>query len=106
MISHALSELKEREVVPGYHGRFVHGDNVTVAFWTIDEGAALPEHAHVHEQVTMVTGGRFELTVAGQARVLEPGMAVVIPSNVRHSGLALTACQITDVFQPVREEYK
>ena len=34
------------------------------------------------------------------------GDVIVIPSNIPHSGRALTKCILMDVFSPVREEYK
>ena len=101
-----LAELPEKEIVPGYHARFVHSQNMTLAYWRIEAGAELPEHAHPHEQVLNLLEGEFEAIVAGQTNHLLPGMVSIIPSNVRHSGKALTACRILDAFYPVREEYR
>ncbi len=101
-----LSDLSEKEAVPGFHGKFVHGDNMTSTFWRIEAGAKLPEHAHPHEQLSILTEGKFEMTLDGEKRELAPGMVAVIPSNVVHSGTALTDCMILDVFYPVREDYK
>ena len=99
-------ELGEREVFPGFHGRFVHGDGVTMVYWRVGQGALLPEHSHPHEQISNVITGSFEMTVGGEARVLEGGDVAVIPSNVLHSARALTECYIVDAFQPVREDYR
>lgn len=101
-----LSTLDEREVVDGFHGKFVHSENMTTSFWRIEAGAALPEHAHPHEQVSVVLEGKFEMTLDGEKRQLERGQVAVIPSNVKHSGVALTDCMILDVFYPVREDYR
>lgn len=101
-----LSTLDEREVVDGFHGKFVHSENMTTSFWRIEAGAELPEHAHPHEQVSVVLEGKFEMTLDGEKRQLEVGTVAVIPSNVVHSGVALTDCTILDVFYPVREDYK
>ncbi|MBT3339019.1 MAG: cupin domain-containing protein [Anaerolineae bacterium] len=101
-----LSTITEKEIVPGFHGTFVHGDNVSTVFWNIEAGATLPEHAHAHEQVSVLTSGKFEMTLDGETRQLEEGMVAVIPSNIKHSGVALTACTIMDVFYPVREDYR
>ncbi len=101
-----LIDLPEKELVPGYHARFVHTENMTMAYWTIEAGAALPQHAHPHEQVTNLIEGEFELTVNGEARILTPGMVVVIPGVVPHVGRAIMACRIIDVFYPIREEYR
>ena len=101
-----LAELEERAPVDGYRARFVHSDNMTLAYWTIDAGAALPEHSHPHEQVCNVIEGEFELVVGGVAKVMRPGDVAVIPSGVPHSGKSVTDCRIIDVFQPVREDYR
>lgn len=101
-----LSTLEEKEVVSGFHGKFVHAENTTMSFWRIKAGAILPEHAHPHEQVSVVTLGNFEMTLNGKTRQLEAGKVAVIPSNVKHSGRAITDCEIMDVFYPVREDYK
>ncbi|MDA8124155.1 MAG: cupin domain-containing protein [Deltaproteobacteria bacterium] len=101
-----LAELPERELVPGFKARFVHADRMTCSYWNIAAGAELPEHAHPHEQVTNILYGRFEITVDGETRVIEPGDVVVIPSGAKHRGRALAESFILDVFAPVREDYR
>ncbi|MCK5058814.1 MAG: cupin domain-containing protein [Candidatus Aminicenantes bacterium] len=101
-----LKDFEEKEPVPGYKVRFIHSDNMTFAYWNIDAGASLPEHSHPHEQVANVIEGKFEFNLAGDKRVIEPGDVVTIPSNVKHSGKAVTDCRLIDVFYPVREDYK
>lgn len=100
-----LDALDVREIVKGYHGRMVHGQRVTLAFWHIDPDHPLPEHSHEHEQVVVVQEGRLQLTVDGQSHVLEPGQVYVIPPHVPHSAVALTPCRVLDVFSPVRADY-
>jgi quercetin dioxygenase-like cupin family protein len=102
----ALENIEPREIVPGYRARFVHGDNLTLAYWEVDPGAELPEHSHPHEQIANVLEGEFELIVDGEKRVLVPGQVAVIPGNLPHSGRALTACRLLDAFQPAREDYR
>ena len=101
-----LADIEAREIVPGYRARFLHSGTMTFAYWEVDAGAALPEHDHPHEQVAHVLEGRFELTLDGEARVLEPGLVAVIPPGARHGGRALTDCRLLDVFHPVREDYR
>ncbi len=101
-----LNDLAEKEIVPGYHGRFVHSEHLTLAYWNVDAGATLKLHAHPHEQVTLVLEGEFELIVEGETRRNGPGSVVVIPGGIPHSGKALTDCKLVDAFYPVREEYR
>ncbi|MGH1366235.1 MAG: cupin domain-containing protein [Calditrichia bacterium] len=103
----ALQDLAEREVLPGFNVRFLHSQNMTFAYWTIEAGSILPEHSHPHEQVlAAITEGEIELTVGGEVKLLGPGDMAVIPSNVPHSARILSRCVLMDVFQPVREDYR
>ena len=101
-----LNEIEQIEKIPGYRVRFVHSANMTFAHWEIAAGAPLPEHAHPHEQVANMLEGNFELTIDGQTRTLAAGDVAIIPGGAKHSGKALTACRILDVFYPIREDYK
>lgn len=103
---HHLSNLIAREVFPGFVGKFVHTDTMTFAYWEIKKGSSLPEHFHIHEQVVNMLEGEFEITLEGNPNPLQPGSVLVIPSNAKHSGRAITDCKILDVFHPVREDYK
>ena len=101
-----ISEIKQKELLPGIKARFVHTNNNTIGFVELDEGAILPEHFHIHEQTTQIIEGKLEMTIGGETKILEPGMLTIIPSNVPHSARAITYCKVTDVFYPVREDYK
>ena len=101
-----LQDIEERELVPGYHVKFVHSKNMTLAYWRIDEGASLPLHSHPHEQVANLIEGTFELQVGSEKRIVHPGDVAVIPGGVEHTGTAITPCRIIDVFYPVREDYQ
>jgi len=101
-----ISNIVQKEIIKGFKGRFFHTNSFTIAFWDIEAGAILPEHSHIHEQTTQVIEGKLEMLINGVATVLEPGMIANIPSNVIHSGKALTNCKVTDVFSPTREDYK
>lgn len=101
-----VKELPAREQMPGFHGRFIHADRVTIVHWEIDAGAELPEHSHPHEQISNLLEGEFEMTIDGATSRLAAGSVAVVPSNAVHSGRAVTACRFIDVFQPVREDYR
>ena len=102
-----LEEMDEREVFPGFHGRFVHSERMTFAYWRIEPGAEVPEHDHPHEQVVNVLEGNLSLTVNGEELTLGPGEVVAIPGGVRHAARGLAGgCRVLDVFSPVREDYR
>jgi quercetin dioxygenase-like cupin family protein len=102
----SLSELGEREIIPGYRATFVHTQGMTIAHWSIDAGAELPAHSHPHEQVVNLIAGEYELTVGDETRVLRPGMVAIIPPDTPHGGKALSDCWIIDAFHPARDDYR
>ena len=101
-----ISTIEQREMIKGYKARFIHTENTTLAFWEIEKGAKMLGHSHIHEQSSHVLKGKFELTIDGNTEVYENGLVAIIPSNVVHEGVALTDCEILDVFSPAREDYK
>ena len=102
----SIKNLPQKEIIQGYQGRAIHTGSISLMYWTVDEGAVMPIHDHIHEQVAHVLKGRFELTVNGETKVMEPGMVAVIPPYVPHGGKAMTHCELLDVFQPERDDYK
>jgi quercetin dioxygenase-like cupin family protein len=101
-----INNLPVRDIIAGFHARFIHTESMTLAFVEIDAGSILPEHAHFHEQCTRVIKGELALTIDGETHIYTQGQVAVIPAHVPHSARALTACTVMDVFSPVREDYR
>lgn len=101
-----LTDISENEIFPGFFGKFIHTETLTIGHIRIAEGAILPEHHHPQQQITNVLSGKLKMTINGKTKVCTPGISVVIPPNVPHSAVALTPCLALDVFHPVREDYK
>ncbi len=97
-----LEEISSQEIMPGFIGKFVEGQQMNIAYWEIEEGAAVPMHQHVNEQCSHLIEGRFEFIINGETRIFEPGEIVMIGSNVPHGGRALTKCRMVDTWTPVR----
>lgn len=101
-----LNEIEEKEIVPGCWARFVHTENLTIAYWNIKADYILPEHSHPNEQIVNVIKGKLELTIDGKQYLAEPGKVFILPPDVKHAGKGLTDCRVIDVFYPVREDLK
>lgn len=101
-----LKDLPEKELVPGFNAQLLHMDGTTIGHVRAKKGAQLPEHHHLHEQVTNIVSGELEMTIAGETKTCRAGDVVAIPPHVPHSARALTDCYLIDVFHPVREDYK
>ncbi len=105
-MGHNIADVPEREIVPGFHGRFLHSGQMTFAYWRIDAGAAIPMHSHPHEQVVNMLEGELELVVDGTPHMLTAGDVHVIPGGAAHGARAVTEARVLDVFAPVREDYR
>ena len=100
-----IKDLPELEITKGIRAHAVTTDTISVLHVTLDDGAILPEHSHYHEQVVNVIDGELELTVSGETYILKPGNVMVLEPNIIHSGRALTACKVIDIFHPVRKDF-
>ena len=103
---YSLQDLPARSRGDGIELRTVHGEKMTIAYWSFQPETDLPEHSHPHEQIAMLQEGRFVLTVDGEPRELRPGEVILIPPNVSHSGRSITASRVIDIFSPVREDMR
>lgn len=93
------------EPIKGLKAKVVHTKNKTYAFWEIEKGTILPDHKHIHEQISMVTSGDLELVVDGQTTIMKKGMVAIIPSNTSHSAKAISNVELIDIFSPIREDF-
>jgi quercetin dioxygenase-like cupin family protein len=101
-----ITEIMPRAIVPGITGHYAHGVHLTLGYVEVKKGSVLPEHHHIHEQITFILEGQLDMIIGGVACPLTAGMYYVIPSNVPHSAMAPVDCKLIDVFSPVREDYK
>ena len=65
-------------------------------------GAIGALHQHPHEQLTVVSSGRFRFQLVDTERIVETGDTVYIPSNVIHGVVTLQAGELLDIFTPLR----
>lgn len=101
-----IKNIPPKEVVPGITGFYAHGSALTFGYIEIRKGSVLPEHFHIHEQITYIIKGQLDMVIGGVSCPLTEGMYHVIPSNTPHSAVAITDCIAIDAFSPVREDYK
>ncbi|MBB6100114.1 quercetin dioxygenase-like cupin family protein [Deinobacterium chartae] len=89
---------------PGFRVRPFSGEHSTALHFHLEAGAVAAEHAHPHEQLTVILRGELEYVLEGETRVLRAGDAVFVPGNARHGGRALSEVEALEFFTPVRED--
>lgn len=99
------ADMPQTDMLPGIRRRVLGGDNVMSVEVTLEKGAAVPEHSHLHEQISHVIAGKLDFTIGSQRKIVGPGEAALIPSNVPHKVIALEAAVVVDVFSPPRADF-
>lgn len=101
-----IKDLKAKELASGITGHYIHGEKSTLGLVILEKGSSVPPHQHPQEQITYILEGSLQMVIDGKDCLLEAGMYYIIASNIVHSAIAITDCQLIDVFSPVREDYK
>ena len=102
-----VDELNSKQIMDGAKIRVAYGEKIMMSYVNIDANATIPEHSHPHEQMGMFLEGEAEFTIGDETRVVKPGMAYLVPSNVIHKVVTSDKPVLAlDIFSPPREEYK
>lgn len=86
--------------------RFIHSENMTVAFNVLKKGAIVPDHTHLHETIDFVMEGSLDMKINGQTTRMEAGTVARVPSNILHGAYAVTDCKVINIFYPARDDFK
>jgi len=106
MYHHTIEDFKEISLAPGVDIKSLTGEKMSMVIFYIAPGSDIPEHSHPHEQMGTVLKGALELTIGDEKKVVRPGDAWRIPSDVAHSGHSLDeGAEVLEFFSPVREDY-
>jgi quercetin dioxygenase-like cupin family protein len=100
------SELSKLAVADNrFDVRFIHANNITVAFNELKAGAEVPVHTHLHETIDYIQEGTLEMTIGKETVEMRAGTVARVPSNIPHSAKAVTDCKVINFFYPAREDF-
>jgi quercetin dioxygenase-like cupin family protein len=96
----ATSEKSTRRVL-------IHGPALMLVEFRFQKGGVGTPHQHAeHEQVGYIVKGSFEITVAGETRIVRAGDTYYAGKNVLHGVIALEDDSIIiDAFTPPRADF-
>jgi len=101
-----LDSVVAEQVAPGVKVRNIYLKSTMMSVVDYDDGAVIPPHRHLHEQISFVVEGEIEESVEGKTKVLKAGDVVAVPSNVLHSSRALKKSRVICSSSPVMKPYK
>ena len=99
------NQLPAEQLNPLITRRMIHSGQMTIARLQLLKDAAVPEHAHISEQVCTVERGALQFSIDGGQQVVRAGESLVIPPNVPHGVVALEDSVAMDIFTPRREDW-
>ena len=99
-------DIPVENVAPGMNRQIMGFDSdIMLVKVDFEKGGIGAAHTHIHQQVSYVVSGKFEVTIAGNTQVLEAGDAFVVPSDALHGAVCLEAGTLIDTFSPHREDF-
>ena len=93
-----LDPLLERRVL-------AHTDDMMLVELSAKSGAVIKVHQHIHQQMTYVVEGVFEVNIDDEIKIVKKGDTLYIESNKVHGALCLEEGKLLDVFTPARKDF-
>ncbi|WP_353267127.1 cupin domain-containing protein [Gemmatimonas sp.] len=108
----AWDDMAVEELTPLIGRRLVYTDKQMLAHVYLKQGAIVPAHDHINEQITYILSGALRFWIGehadqpGETFVdVRAGEVLVIPSMVRHRAEALEDTLDVDIFNPPRQDW-
>jgi len=101
-------EVPIETVNPSMERKIVWGEKLMIAKMKFKDGFVVPQHQHIHEQVTQVISGRIRFWFGmnkDEIMDLYPGDVVVIPSNLPHEALMMGEVEEIDTWSSPRQDW-
>jgi quercetin dioxygenase-like cupin family protein len=108
----AWDDMAVEELTPLIGRRLIYTPQQMLAHVYLKQGAIVPAHDHVNEQITYILSGALRFWIGEHADApgntyvdVRAGEVLVIPSHVRHRAEALEDTLDVDIFNPPRQDW-
>ena len=102
---HRWSDVATEQMNPLFERQFIIGTNTMLARVTLKKGALVPEHHHVHEQISNILEGSLLFRMEGKETIVRAGEIMCIPPDLPHEVVALEDSVALEVFNPPRHDW-
>ena len=100
------TQIPAKTIADGIERQMMWGDRMMVCRLRIAPGVVTAVHSHVHEQITLVEGGRVRFSVDGKDIIASTGDILHFRSGCLHGATMLDEeVVLIDIFSPVREDF-
>ncbi len=100
------AEIDLQEVGSGVRRKILsYTDELMIVENHFEKGAVGALHHHPHTQITYVVSGRFEFTIKGEKKIVNPGDSMLKKDGIEHGCVCLEEGILLDIFTPMREDF-
>jgi quercetin dioxygenase-like cupin family protein len=100
------SNIPVEHLGEGIERQMFVGEQIMICRFRFAPFLVTPEHAHAHEQMSLVVSGRIRFSIEGEERIAAPGDVLHFPSNCLHGATMMEEeVVLLDIFTPVREDF-
>lgn len=107
MYFYNLLAMEFKQKREGVFFKSITGEKIQLIYIRLNPGQ-VTNHSHINEQMGYIIFGKVELTIGDEKKVLGPGEAYHIPSNIQHGFRVLSDkdLEYLEIFSPPKEEGK
>ena len=102
---HRWCDVTNEQMNPLFTRQYIVGTNTMLARVALKKGALVPEHHHVHEQMSQVLEGALLFRSEGEETIVRAGEVMCIPPNVPHEVTDLEDSVALEVSNPPRHDW-
>ena len=102
---YSWTDIPIEQLNPLVSRQVIHTEGSTMARLRLTQGAVVPRHHHVNEQVCTVESGLLRFILDTETIDVPAGHTLQIPPDVPHRVEALQDSVALDLFTPVREDW-
>jgi len=100
------SDIPVEHPAEGIERQMFVGERMMICRFRFAPFLVTPEHAHPHEQMSLVVSGRIRFSIEGEERIASPGDVLHFPANCVHGATMLEEeVVLIDIFTPLREDF-
>ena len=102
---HRWADIAPEQMNPLTTRQYVVGANTMLARLVLKNGAHVPLHQHMNEQISHVVAGALSFLLEGKNVTVKAGEILCIPPHVPHEVVALEDSVALDIFNPPRQDW-